>query len=542
MAPSTRRLSTEILRWQVAILVGLLIVSILLALHAARGRLDREYQQRALAVANTIAATPEIVHAVDVEDRSGVVQRRAMAIRKATGVALIVIGDRRGIRMSHPDPREIGKPVATDPSAVLAGRTVLAVQRGSLGPSARARVPLRTADGRVVGLGTVSVLRARIHRELIAALPLFGLYASIALAFGLLASLLLARRLKRQTFGLELREIAGLLQEREATLRGIREGIVAVDPEGRLQILNGEAQRLLDLPEGAVGRPASELAPGGSRLGDLLTGKLSGEDLLLVHGERVLLASAMPVHRDGRDLGTVVTLRDRTEFEALARELDSSTDLADALRAQAHEFSNRLHTVSGLLQLGHHEEAVSFIKEITRSDSEFRQILGERVCDLRAASLLVAKGAVATERGVVLRLAADLELEGELTDAPVVLSVLGNLVDNALDAARDGDQRPPWVEVGLRAGSDGTLVMRISDSGPGVPEDLRERIFEPGYTTKPPPTVGGRGVGLSLVRRMLERRGGSIAVSTLPGGGAEFVAVLPEAVRSMLADELTVAP
>jgi two-component system CitB family sensor kinase len=540
MAPSTRRLSTEILRWQVAILVGLLIVSILLALHAARGRLDREYQQRALGIANTIAATPDIVHAVDVEDRSGVVQRRVMAIRNRTGVALIVVGDRRGIRMSHPDPREIGKPVGTDPSAVLAGRTVLAVQTGSAGPSARARVPLRTADGRVVGLVTVSVLRARIHRELIAALPLFALYASVALAVGLLASLLLARRLKRQTFGLELREIAGLLQEREATLRGIREGVVAVDPDGRLQIVNGEARRLLDLPEGAVGRPASELAPG--RLGDILGGRLSGEDLLLVHGERLLLASAMPVSRDGRDLGTVVTLRDRTEFEALARDLDSSQDLTDALRAQAHEFSNRLHTLSGLLQLGHHEEAVGFIKEITRSDSELRQVLGERICDPRAAALLLAKAAVATEHGVVLRLAPDLELDGELTDAPAVLSVLGNLVDNALDAARDGDRRPPWVEVGLTAASDGTVVMRTSDSGPGVPAELREQIFEPGYSTKPPPAVGGRGVGLSLVRRMLERRGGSIAVTDLPGGGAEFVAVMPEAVRPLPADATTVGP
>jgi two-component system, CitB family, sensor kinase len=269
---------------------------------------------------------------------------------------------------------------------------------------------------------------------------------------------------------------------------------------------------------------------------------LSGEDLLLVHGERLLLASAMPVSRDGRDLGTVVTLRDRTEFEALARELDSSQDLTDALRAQAHEFSNRLHTLSGLLQLGHHEEAVGFIKEITRSDSELGQVLRERICDPRAAALLLAKAAVATEQGVVLRLAPDLELDGELTDAPAVLSVLGNLVDNALDAARDGDRRPPWVEVGLTAASDGTVVMRTSDSGPGVPAELREQIFEPGYSTKPPPAVGGRGVGLSLVRRMLERRGGSIAVTDLPGGGAEFVAVMPEAVRPLPADATTVGP
>ena len=320
---------------------------------------------------------------------------------------------------------------------------------------------------------------------------------------------MLARRLKRQTFGLELREIAELLQEREATLRGIREGVVTVDPDGRIGVLSPEARRLLGLPRETVGRLAADVAPG-TRLGELLTGRVSGEDLLLVHGERVLLASRKRVQRDGRDLGAVLTLRDRTEFEALARELDSMLALTDALRAQAHEFSNRLHTISGLLQLGHGDEALSFVREITEFDTELRQTLGERIDDPRAAALVLAKTTVAAERGVDLRLADDLRVEGELTDPPAVLTVLGNLLDNALDAARSGERTPPWVELGLLTEADGTLVIRVADSGPGVPPDAREKIFEPGYSTKPAGAIGERGVGLPLIRKTLERRGGTV--------------------------------
>jgi two-component system CitB family sensor kinase len=457
---------------------------------------------------------------------------------------LIVIGDRNGIRLSHPDPHLIGTPVATDPARVLSGRTVLAVETGAFGPSARARVPLRDADDRVVGLVTVSVLRTRIHQELIAALPLFALYASVALALGLLASLGLARRLKRQTFGLELREIASLLQEREATLRGIAEGVVAIDPQGRLRVVNEEARRLLDLPYDAVDRPADQVV-GEGRVRDLLTGRLAGRDLLLVQGERVLLANRMPVRRGDRDLGAVITLRDRTELEALARELDSVRALTDALRAQAHEFSNRLHTVSGLLQLGHTDDASGFIQEITRTDARLRHLLAERIADPRAAALLLAKSTVAAERGVLLRLAPDLLLEGELTDASAFLSVLGNLLDNAIDASRTGRGHQPWVELGITSYRDGALVIRVADSGTGVAPHAREKIFEPGFSTKPPPAIGERGVGLSLVRRMLERRGGSIEVTDAPGGGALFVARLPDATRSieptMLSDREAVA-
>ena len=520
------RLSTRIFAFQALILVLTLLLGCLLALRAWRAGLDKDYERRALGVAQSVATDPAIVRAVAAQDRSGIVQTRAEAVRKATGTSFVVVTDRRGIRFSHPDPAQIGRHVSTSAGPVLHGQTVLAVQTGTLGRSARAKVPLRTADGRIVGEVSVGILESEIAEQLEGAVPVIALYAAIALAAGLLGSLILAARLKRQTFGLELDEIADLLREREATLRGIREGVVVVDKEGRVRVVNDEGGRLLDLGANVVGRPVDEVIAD-ERVAAVLAGSLRGRDLLVLHNERVLVANHVPVRLDGRDLGGVTTLRDRTELEGLLRELDSVRDLTDAMRAQAHEFSNRLHTLSGLLQLGHEEEALAFIKEVAHADAAFRERVTDRIRDSHVAALLLAKAAVASEHGVELRLAED-SLLPELRDPRYLLTVLGNLIDNALDAARQDSEQAPFTEVGLHPLDEGQLLVRVLDSGPGVPVADRDRIFEPGYSTKPSVIgAGSRGVGLSLVKRMVDRRGGSIRIAEAPGGGALFEVRLP---------------
>jgi two-component system CitB family sensor kinase len=522
-----RRLSSQIFAAQAVILVVTLLLGCLLALRAAQQRLDHESEHRALAVAQSVAADPEIARALAVGNRGGIVQARAEAVRRATATSFVVVADRNGIRYSHPDPAQIGRHVSTDPTEALHGKTVLAIETGTLGRSARAKVPLRAADGRIVGEVSVGILESTIRGQLRSAIPVIALYGAIALAAGLLASLLLAARLKRQTFGLELDEIASLLQEREATLRGIREGVVAVDPRGRVQVVNDEAWRLLELPRDAIGRPVDEVTDD-KRLADVLAGRLQGRDLILLHGDNVLIANYVPVCHEGRELGGVTTLRDRTELEGLLRELDSVRDLTDAMRAQAHEFSNRLHTLSGLLQLGHDDEALSFIMEVAHADAAFREAVTERVRDPLVGALLLAKSAVASERGVELRLADDTLLDCELRDPRALLTVLGNLIDNGLDAARTGSREPAIVEAGLHRCGPGELLVAVADSGDGIAEGERERIFEAGYSTKPTDGVGSsRGVGLALVQRLVERRGGRVAVRDAVLGGALFEVHLP---------------
>ena len=197
----------------------------------------------------------------------------------------------------------------------LDGRGHVGIDPGSLGRSANGKAPIFGSDGTVIGEVSAGVLENRVSSEAAGQLPSLAAYALVALAGGIVVAWALARRLKRQTFGLELDEIAALLQDREATLHGIREGVVALDPAGRVSLINDQAHLLLHTPPGTVGQPVTELFPAG-RLLDLLVGKGSGNDQVVLFGDRLLVVNRMPVTRRGKDLGTVVTLRDRTELEA----------------------------------------------------------------------------------------------------------------------------------------------------------------------------------------------------------------------------------
>ena len=523
MPLSGRRLSTQILWLQVAILTGTIGLGFALSVRRVRSDLDHEYEQRAVAIAQSLGADPAISAAVDAHDFGGVVQQRAEAVRLATGASFVVVADRDGIRYSHPNADNIGKRVSTDPSQALAGNIVTAVERGTLGRSARGKVPLRAPDNRIVGEVSVGVVEARINQRLTSELPTLALYAAASLGVGAAAAALLSRRLKRQTFGLELRDIADLLQEREAMLYDIKEGIIGVDTAGRVRIVNSEARRLLALDESCEGKNIREIVPDGP-LADLVTGRLEGNDHVVVQGDFVLVGNRVAVRRDGRELGAVVTLRDRTELEGVLRELDSVRSLSDALRAQAHEFKNRMHTMAGLLELGLYDEAISFVEEIAAASDTLVSTLVAQTHDPLVVALLLSKSIIASERGIELQLTDTSLIEQPLDDARDVLTVLGNLLDNAIEAIGARDQRRITLDI---RGDGSSMRIEVTDSGPGVPRELCEAIFADGYTSKPHSGNVRRGVGLALVRRIVERHHGSVTVTDAPGGGAHFVATLP---------------
>ncbi|GAA4897611.1 sensor histidine kinase [Streptomyces coeruleoprunus] len=449
-------------------------------------------------------------------------QAEAERIRLATGAEYVVVMDVRGIRWSHPDTGKIGGLVSTDPSEALSGRTVMEIDSGTLGRTARGKVPLRGSGGEIVGAVSVGIAYESVRDRFLGAIPGLLAYAGGALAVGALAAWLISRRIQRQTRDLAFSDISALLAEREAMLHGIREGVVALDRTGRIRLINDEAQRLLGLGPEVTGGLLDEVL-GASRTTDVLAGRAAGQDLVTVRGQRVLVANRMPTD----DGGAVATLRDRTELERLGRELDATRGLIDALRAQDHEHANRLHTLLGLLELGLHEEAVEFITEVAGVHRATAEQVTEKVHDPLVAALLVGKATVAAERGVALRIAPGSLLPDRLVEPRELVTVIGNLVDNALDAAVGSADA--WIEVELAARGR-TTVLRVADSGPGIPEERREAVFTEGWSTKVRPAHGGgRGLGLALVRRLAERHGGTARVTAAVGGGAEFTVVLPEA-------------
>ncbi|MFD0150379.1 ATP-binding protein [Streptomyces sp. NPDC055721] len=517
-----RRVFAQVLLMQLAIATGVTVLATGLFLAPLSAQLDDQAMRRALAIAETTASPGLATDLVGTPPSArGPVQTEAERIRVSTGAEYVVVMDTRGVRWSHTDPAQIGRRVSTDPSAVLAGREVMEIDSGTLGRSARGKAPLRDADGRIIGAVSVGIEYDSVRDRLLAAIPGLLAYAGGALAVGALAAYLISRRLQRQTHDLAFSDISALLAEREAMLHGIREGVVAIDRTGSVRLVNDEAQRLLGLGPEAAGRPVDEvLGPG--RTADVLAGRVTGEDLVTVQGHRVLIANRMPTD----DGGAVATLRDRTELERLGRELDSTRGLIDALRAQDHEHANRLHTLLGLLELDMHEEAVEFVTEVVGVHRATAEQVTEKVHDPLLAALLVGKATVAAERGVSLRISPESLLPDRLVDPRELVTVVGNLVDNALDAVAG----TPGARIEVAFRTEGrTVVLRVTDSGPGVPEERRELIFTEGWSTKEPPPHGRRGLGLAFVRRLAERRGGTARVAGGPDGGAEFTVVLPDA-------------
>ena len=284
---------------------------------------------------------------------------------------------------------------------------------------------------------------------------------------------------------------------------------------------------LIGLPSDSVGRTLAELGVD-RRLCEVLSGRTDGHDQLVLLGERVLVLNRMPIASRGRAIGSVTTLWDRTELISMQRELDVTRTTTETMRAQAHEFSNQLHTISGLIELREYREVARYVSRLTHSQARLNGEVTSRVEDPSVAALLIAKASQAVERGVRLRISdgtrlgrVDERLSADLT------TVVGNLVDNALDAI--GYAPEAWVAVEIVQQHDRVRVV-VRDSGPGVAPELAEEVFEHGFTTKAAAN-GRRGIGLALIRMVCARRGGTVSVRN--DHGAVFTAELPAATEAV---------
>lgn len=331
--------------------------------------------------------------------------------------------------------------------------------------------------------------------------------------------------MRRETLGLNARELRRLHDHHDAVLHAVREGLVITDAAGRVEVVNDEAARLLGLPDDTVGRPVADLGLSND-LAALLTGDGQHTDVPHANAGRLLLVSSAAVQRAGRPVGTVTTLRDRTELEELTGQLSTARGLADALHAQAHEAANRLHTVVTLVEVGRSSDAVAFATAELRATQRQRDAVLAAVEEPAVAALLLGKSAQAAERGVVLELDPDAHLPAGVLAPREAVTILGNLIDNAIDAVAgvadpDADRT---VTVDLQTGAD-VIVLTVSDTGPGLSDAARAHAFDRGWTTKDAAGPAGRGVGLALVAQTVELLHGRMTVSPPPG--ATFEVVVP---------------
>jgi sensor histidine kinase regulating citrate/malate metabolism len=599
---------------QLAIVVVVLLAVAAVSLTQSAATFNRVEGRRVTALAEQLAANPLVRDRLAQPVAHEVLAPLVNSVQTQSGVTSVTVADADGRIVSSTDPTVIGGTLPADETAVAG--------RGWSGPltfdgsrELVAQVPVlgATVDddlGRLLGTVMIGEAAPTVWQRLGGASSYLLAYLGIASGLGLAGSWLLARRVKRQTLGLEPQEIAGLAEHREAMLYGIAEGVIALDPQHRLTLVNEMGRRLLDLPGDCVGKSLADLGVEG-RLRDVLVGaqetgggarddgtgtdggatgreagagtrratggRLAGaggraaaarageagarpaavgarpaaagsgeggaeapdrgpgrpgapataqdtpadrRDEVVVRRGRVLVMNRMTVTKDGRHLGSVTTLRDRTELARLEREIGSFRSSAELLRAQAHEFANQLHTISGLIQIGEQDEVVHYIRALSRHRHSLDVILSRRVRDTAVAALLTAKTSLAAERRVTLRISESTALDRLAPeDAADVATVVGNLVDNAVDAAATTtlpEGQEAWVEVELRQDASSVEIV-VRDSGPGVAPELAREVFAHGFTTKAA-REGERGIGLALTRLVCERHGGEISVTNTPDG------------------------
>lgn len=523
-------LARQLLLLQVAVVVAVVVLGAGVNISTATRDADTASRDQVIAIADTLSQSPSVLAGLRGLDPTASLQPEATAVERRTGTSFVVFMSPAGIRWTHPDPTQIGKHFVGDIGPAQRGTTFAEEFRGTLGPSVRAVAPIEDASGHVVGLVAVGVLLRQVSAVAGHQVPgLVGL-AGLALALGTAGSLLLARRVRRQTLGLEPAEIARQYQHHDAMLHAVREGLIITDRHGKLVLANDEARRLLGLPAGGEGRDlAGQL--GDAHLAELVCGDVAEEvrDEVVVAAERVLVVSRGPAEVGGRVVGGVATLRDRTELQQALQELGNVRAMADSLRTQAHESANRLQALVGLVELGRAEEAVQLGTREALAAQQLSDRLLASVGEPALVALLLGKTAVADERGVRLRITEETAAERLRVPLEDVLTVVGNLLDNAVDAAASAEGPGGWVELTLREEGEGGLFVQVRDSGPGVAPEAVERIFTRGYSTKDPASsasLGGRGIGLALVRQVAARLGGSVELR--PGeSGAVFEAVLP---------------
>ncbi|MEU1127363.1 sensor histidine kinase, partial [Streptomyces sp. NPDC005899] len=500
-----------------ALLVALVVAGCACFAYASgREQAEETAERQVRGVALAMAGSPSVREAVRTPDPSTALQPYAERVRSDTGIAFVTIMDPDGMRWTHPDPSQIGRPFIGHTEQALRGRTFTETYTGTLGPSIRVVTPIRD-DGRVVGLVSAGITVERVSTQVREQLGALAAAAGGALALGGLGTYVVNAGLRRHTHGMNAQELSRMHDYHEATLHAVREGLLMLDGRRRIALVNDAGRELLGLGPDAVGRTVDQLSLPAPLTGALLA---SGPRVDEVHltADRVIVVNTSPVV-GGERRGTVVTLRDHTELQALSGELDSERGFTQALRSQAHEAANRLHTVVSLIELGRVDEAVEF----ATAELELAQVLTDRVVGAVGepvlAALLLGKAAQANERGVELVLGEDSLIDdGALPRSLAprdLVTILGNLIDNAVDAASEaptGGGEPvratrALVTVTALTDAEG-LLLRVADSGAGIGPDDTDEVFRRGWTTR----GAGRGLGLALVRQAVHRNGGTVAL------------------------------
>ncbi len=525
------------LSFQIKLFISLMVMFLLLFsvfalyyyLEAGR-RVSQEMGVRTRVQADLISAMPEL--------RSAVIQRDLQKIKHVmsnivplSDASFIVIGDNKINHLYHSVSQEkVGTPlVGGDNDEVLRGKTVITCRRGGLGISLRSKAPVFDNLGNVVGIVSVGYLKSDIDNITLSKAVNAFIILSLLLVSLFIYSWFFTRSIKKQMFSLEPGEIGLLVRQQKAMLESIFEGVIAIDDQLSVIVVNKAAQLLL-------GINGTEKALTEKKIHQLIKPvtffdlpvmlENDTHDEICHFNQRTVIASRVRIWQEDKLQGWVITFRDRQEIESLTARLSQVKCYLENLRIMHHEQLNQTTVISGLLQSGRYQEAINFIQLQSEHAQSVLDFISAHFASPMLCGLLLGKVSRAREKGVELIFDPTSELLQPFHGLPEseLISVIGNLLDNAIEATQQVDPLHRRIEV-LIAGGDGELIIEVADNGVGIPPELKDHLFERGITSK---DSEGHGIGLYLVHSFVTQAGGVIEVTENPGGGTLFSVFIPE--------------
>lgn len=508
----------------VAILQALLLGGY--ALYHLATSLEEQIGQRALQMAKAVATLPEVRIGVQ-QQNSRNMQILSERIRQSSDARFVVIGTKEGIRLSHPVPQRIGQPMkgGDNNRALLKGESYISKAIGTLGPSIRGKTPIIDERGEIIGIVSVGYMLDNVSSIIQRYQTSIFFAMLIGITLSTLAALRITSFFKKAIFGLEPQQIGQLFQEYNATLESVREGIIAVNTEGTIITFNKEAVRLFGLTEGESlkGRHITEIFPNSTML-DLLISKESQFDREIYRNNNILVTNRIPIFDGDKPMGVVSSLRLKDELDHVSKKLTKAEQYSQTLRSQTHEYSNKLNTIAGLIELGAYDQALELISSETKDQQALINLLVNAVEDPVLSGCIIGKYNRANEMGLTL----SIDKESTVAALPPhikadqLITVLGNLLDNAYEASLKTNAKRVSLSM-TDIGED--IIIEVEDRGPGIPIELEHSIFDQGFTSKP---NDGHGWGLYLARQTVQSLQGNIQLSQPEDGGTRITVYIPK--------------
>ncbi len=493
-------------------------------------QLYQEMSARAKIQAEEIAIIPNLRQSVADKDIRAIAQFMHKVVAHSDA-SFIVIGDNKGMHLFHSvDSDVVGKTlVGDDNTEVLHGKSITTIRKGGLGISLRSKAPIFDDAGRVIGIVSVGYLTSYLDTITLGKVINIFIAAVLLLAALFIFSWFFTRSIKKQIFSLEPREIGLLVRQQKAMMESIYEGVIAIDSELRIEVINQAARKLLELRQ-----PTRELR--GQTIDEVIAPvpffdrsmmlENDTHDEICRFNQLTVIASRVRIMLENKLQGWVITFRDRNEIDTLSAQLSQVKRYVDNLRIMRHEQLNRMNTLSGLLHMERYDEAVRYIQAQSEHAQELLDFISSRFSSPTLCGLLLGKAARAREKGVELAFdpLCQVDRACRLLGEAELISIIGNLLDNAIEATQRATLPHEPVEV-LILLNERELIIEVADRGIGIDPAIRDHIFERGMTTK---RSGDHGIGLYLIASYVTQVGGSIEVSANTPRGTIFSLFIPE--------------